>query len=194
TLADGSRPAPVPRALHELPRAVMTRLATHPLRALPRSLVASCRALPRSLLTSGARAALRVGRTGTTLTVVDRSRRLVFGCDRPPSSSRAPRWCEGTTGKLVRGRLLDPRLALCAGRKSGPVAFAWVDPLPHARWIVVRDGRVQDVYETDGVLPVRVATTQGIDLARAAARFSVGQRDPLGRLLSQSTLEAAVAG
>jgi hypothetical protein len=192
-LADGSPPPPVPAALAGIPNAVGTRLELRPLRALPRALLRSCGTIPASA-TGALPAAFRITRLGASLSLLAPSGRLAYGCD----ALRAPprlRWCGAITGKLVRGRLLDPRLDLCGGGTRPLVAFAWVEPLPAARWLVVRDGGDSDVYEIGGGgIPVRVAVAHDIDVGHASARFFVSQYDAAGRRLAESRLEAAVAG
>jgi hypothetical protein len=140
--------------------------------------------------------ALRITRLGSSVSLLGRYGRLAYACDRPDAAhvrAHAHRWC-GTVGKLMHGTLLDPRLDLCAGDGGRLVAFAWVQPLPQARWIVIRDGRLADVYPTAAGIPVRVTTTHGIDLRGSSERVRVAQYDRHGRLLDDAELEASVSG
>jgi hypothetical protein len=95
----------------------------------------------------------------------------------------------------VHGRLLDPRLdVLCRDRELRPLAYAFVDPVPGARWVGVRQAGYVELYEVLAGLPVRVASTREIDAEAARARFDVAQYDAVGHELVSGPLEAAVAG
>jgi hypothetical protein len=67
-------------------------------------------------------------------------------------------------------------------------------PVAGARWIGVRQDGYVEVNEVLGALPVRVATTRGIDLDDARATFELTQYDASGRELVHGEMEAAVAG
>ncbi len=139
----------------------------------------------------------RVSVAGESLTFANRDRSGVFACDAgiDPAGERAPPWCHAVFGELAGGRLLDPRLdVICRDRGRRPLAYVFVDPVPAARWIGVRQHGYVELYEVLGGLPVRAATTSGIDLEQAGARVEVTQYDAEGRELVRGELEATVAG
>ena len=112
-----------------------------------------------------------------------------------PSGERRPPWCGSSSGRLLHGRLLDPRLDIvCRDREGRPLAYAWVEPVPGAHWIGVDQGSYTEVYEVLAGLPVRVATRRGIQLGRSRASFAVTQLDSTGKALVKGPVEAAVAG
>jgi hypothetical protein len=104
------------------------------------------------------------------------------------------RWCAPSTGTLYGGRLRDPRLTLCQPRRGKPVAFIWVTPLRHARWIGVLQGRRTELYRVVAGLPVRVASDQHVRVSGSSATFFVRQYDARGDLLVRRTVVARVAG
>src|SRR5262249_55168552 len=126
------------------------------------------------------------------------ARRL--GCDsiqRPrfdPDLHRFRPWCGFAVGRTRGGRLLDPRLDLCTATTGRTTAFAWIEPLPDARWIVVRDGRRRELYRTAEKLPIRVTTTGDVFPERSLALFHVTQYATGGGRLQSSTIVAVVAG
>src|SRR5204863_2889666 len=99
-------------------------------------------------------------------------------------------WCGGSFGLTRDGRLLDPRLQLCDRTKDRLVAFAWIDPLPEAKWIVVRDGSTSEIYPVAGSLPVRVSTTSDVFRERSLAVFHVAQYGADGTRLRSASVEA----
>jgi hypothetical protein len=139
----------------------------------------------------------RVGVDSESLTFADRRHRTVFACDGgldPAGEHRRP-WCSGSAGRLFEGRLLDPRLDVgCRDRIGRALAYAWVEPVAGAHWIGVDQGSYTELYEVLGRVPVRIASTHGLDLARSRATFDVTQYDAEGRELVKGKLEAAVAG
>lgn len=139
----------------------------------------------------------RVGVDGESLTFASRDGSGVYACDGglDPAGERAPPWCHTVFGERQSGRLLDARLdVLCRDRRLRPLAYAFVEPVPGARWIGVMQAGYIEVYEVLGPLPVRVASTAGIDPEDARATFGVRQYDAAGRELVREELEAAVAG
>ena len=139
----------------------------------------------------------RIGVFAESLTFADRRHDTVHACDGgiDPAGGRHLPWCGGSAGRLVAGRLLDPRLdVICRDRAGRPLAYAWVEPAAGARWIGVDQGDYTEVYEVLGELPVRVATGKRIDLARSRATFVVTQYDSHGNALIKGKLEAGVAG
>lgn len=139
----------------------------------------------------------RIGVFGQSLTFADRARKVVYSCDggTDPAGEQRPPWCGRSLGRLVHGRLLDPRLDIvCRDREGQPLAYAWIDPVAGAHWIGVDQGSYTELYEVLAGLPVRVATTGGIELGRSRASFAVTQYDATGKALVKGALEAAVAG
>jgi len=139
----------------------------------------------------------RIGVFSESLTFADRRNRMLYSCDGGIDSAGERRlpWCGGSAGRLVAGRLLDPRLDLvCQGRGGKPLAYAWLSPAHGVRWIAVDQGPYTEVYEVLGRLPVRIATATHIDRARSRATFLVTQYDSHGTPLIKGRLEAGVAG
>ncbi|MFO7571863.1 MAG: hypothetical protein R6W48_04590 [Gaiellaceae bacterium] len=140
-------------------------------------------------------AVTRVGVQAESVTFRDPSGRSVFGCDNgagPREDDR--RWCGGSYGRLHDGRLLDPRLDILCATADAPMAFAWVEPAPSTRFVVVHQDGYAEVYERAASLPVRIASTTDVDLESASASFSVTEHDDAGALIRSYALEARVAG
>ena len=151
----------------------------------------------RADVTADTAAIERIGVDSQSLTFANRDGSVVYACDGgiDPAGERAPPWCHTVLGQLENGRLLDPRLdVICRDRHATPLAYAFVDPVPGARWIGVRQDGYIELYEVLAALPVRVATTRGVDLERDRATLEVSQYDARGRELVRGELEAAVAG
>jgi hypothetical protein len=139
----------------------------------------------------------RVGVFGESLTFLDRAGRHLYACDGgvDPAGERREPWCGLSVGRLFDHKLLDPRLdVLCRDANGKPLAYAWVVPVAGAHWIGVDQGAYTELYEVAGDLPVRIASTRGLDRARSRASFEVTQYGLLGRELVRGKLEAAVAG
>ncbi|MCI0633516.1 MAG: hypothetical protein L0206_06320, partial [Actinobacteria bacterium] len=106
-----------------------------------------------------------------SVTFRESSGRGVFGCDNglgPREEDR--RWCGGAYGVLYSGRLRDPRLSIgCTTLGGTPMGFVWIEPKPHARYVVVGQPGYAEVYEVTGGLPVRVATTTGVEVVGSRA-------------------------
>lgn len=131
----------------------------------------------------------RVGVHGTSVTYVDAGRRAARACDAAGTA-----WCGRAFGRLVRGRLTDPRLSLsCTDPDGLPVAFAWVQPGSAARYVVVDQPGYAEVYGVMENAPVRV-TSSDVDLAASSATFAIGEHARDGRRLRSYVLEARVAG
>ena len=139
----------------------------------------------------------RIGVSGESLTVANQSGSGVYGCDGgidPAGEHRSP-WCGEVFGRLVAGRLLDPRLDVaCLDRRRRRLAYAFVEPVAGAHWIGVDQGRYVEIYEVLAGLPVRVATTRDVETRRARASFEIIQYDLAGHELVRGRLEAAIAG
>lgn len=139
----------------------------------------------------------RVGVDGESLTFAGRDGAVVYACDGgvDPAGERAPPWCHTVLGQLDHGHVLDPRLdVICRDRRRRSLAYAFVEPVAGARWIGVREDGYVELNEVLGDLPVRVATTSGIDLDNARTTFELMQYDTAGRELVHGEMEAAVAG
>jgi hypothetical protein len=139
----------------------------------------------------------RIGVAAESLTFADRRKQTVYACDGgvDPAGEHHLPWCGGSAGRLVTGQLLDPRLDIsCRDRNGKPLAYAWIVPTVGAHWIGVDQGRYTEVYEVLGTLPVRIATSEGVDLARSSAVFLVTQYDSHGKALIKGKIDARVAG
>jgi hypothetical protein len=139
----------------------------------------------------------RIGISGESLTFADAGRKTLYGCDggTDAAGERKPPWCGNPAGRLINGKLLDPRLdVLCRDPKGKPLAYAWVEPAAGVRWIGVDQGTYTEVYEALGGLPVRIASGRGVEPSRARASFDVTQYDSHGKELFKGKLEAQVAG
>jgi hypothetical protein len=151
----------------------------------------------RPSVAADALAVERVGVDGESLTFANRDGSGVYACDGgvDPAGERAPPWCDTVFGQVEHGRLLDPRLdVICRDRRRRPLAYAFVEPVSGARWIGVRQDGYVELYEVLAGLPVRVASTRGVDPDDARATFELTQYDAEGRELVRGELEAAVAG
>ncbi|HEX9380525.1 MAG TPA: hypothetical protein VF891_03425 [Gaiellaceae bacterium] len=139
----------------------------------------------------------RIGVSGESLTFANRRHTGIYACDGgvDPAGERPLPWCGTAFGRLVDGRLLDPRLdVLCQDRKGHSLGYAFVEPVAGARWIGVDQGSYTEIYEVLAGLPVRVASARNVRADEAKAEFDVTQYDVHGRELVTAKLEAAVAG
>jgi hypothetical protein len=138
----------------------------------------------------------RIGVSSETVTFRDRTGDGLYGCDNsagPREDDR--RWCGGAFGRLYSGHLRDPRLDLgCITEGRDVVGFLWVEPNRDARYVVVGQPGYAEVYRAAGDLPVRVATTSGVEVEGSRATFNLSEHDAEGRLLRRYQVEAAVAG
>lgn len=142
----------------------------------------------------GTRAVERSGVDIGSLTFLQAGARYVGGCTRSARRSEGRRLCGSASGLLRHGRVLDPRVTLlCVDAGGRPVATAWIEPSPQARWLVVRDLGREEIYPVSPGLPVRVAS-HAIDTAQAAASFAVEEVGPDGRAITRRLLRAQVAG
>jgi len=190
-LIDGSRPAPVPRALRAHGGTfVMTKLRVEKVKDA-RGLVSTCPSAARHA--SSRPLAERIGANGRDITFLLSSREIA-GCDRSPRARAlyGP-WCGRAGWTVYGGRVSDPRLTVCARSNGTPVvAFGWINPVRHARWIVVDQPGFREVYPVAGRLPVRVATVSGIETARGTV-FRTTQYDARGGVLAKRTVIAVIA-
>jgi hypothetical protein len=137
----------------------------------------------------------RIGVVGGSVTY--RQRRGLMSCDDsagPREGGR--RWCGGSFGRYVRGRLSDPRvdLAGCRTQDGEHVAFAWVEPRRSARYVVLDQREYFEAYEVGADLPVRVASAAGIQYEPLGATFEISEHDASGALLRRYRLKATPAG
>lgn len=139
---------------------------------------------------------VRVGVSSESVTFRGESGRSVFGCDNSPGPREGSRrWCGGAYGMLFDGRLRDPVLDLICDTGDGePMGFVWIEPGRNARYVVVEQPGYAEVYEVAGGLPVRVATTTGVEIEGSRAGLDLREHAADGRLLRAYRLEAAVAG
>jgi len=178
-LVDGSRPPPVPAGLaHVGARLVLGRLAV-----LDRIGLGAC--AHELGVATPVGALRRIGVAGASVTF--RRGAEVYGCD-----ATSPRsWCGREEGRFRDGRLLDPRLDILC--KHETIGFAWIQPVPGARWIAIREPSYTELYPVAGGLPVRV-TTSRVHVKTSSATFGISQYSAGGRELDRRTLEAFVAG
>lgn len=139
----------------------------------------------------------RTGVSGETVTFRDGAGDGLYGCDNsagPREEDR--RWCGGAVGRLYSGHLRDPRLDMggCTADNRELVGFVWIEPSRDCRYVVVEQPGYAEVYRVAGDLPVRVATTAGVEVEGSRATFDLSEHDAEGRLLRKYRLEAAVAG
>ncbi len=177
------------------PQIVTTATAIDP-RKVSGGPVARCLATTREHETR-APVILHVGVDGASITFRTASGRYVVACDGVRAGSQTGvRWCGRALGRMHGGRLLDPRLDLadCSSPSGDPVAFAWVAPGPHARYVAVRRRGFVEVNRVVAGLPVRVTTTSDIELDTASASFAVSEHSAAGRKLRSYTVQARVAG
>lgn len=74
------------------------------------------------------------------------------------------------------------------------MGLAWIEPASESRYVVVDQGRYVEVYEPAGALPVRIATTTGVEIDGSRATFELSEYDASGELLRRYALEATAAG
>jgi hypothetical protein len=198
-LADGTAPAAVPAPLADtVEHATLTHV--HVIGSAATASVAAHACLDRLPPPSHLQSVLveRVGLNGSSITFRITAPPTIYACDHisdAAGEAQGKPWCGGAAGLLQGGRLRDPRLdVLCTDKHGQTVAFAWVVPLPKARWIVVRDGSRPEIYPVAAGLPVRVTTTHDVFQKDALALFHVSQYAADGRRLTSGTIEARVAG
>jgi len=193
-LVDGSRVGP-PRVVLSAPKPqIWTKAHATPIaKAATDPLAARCVADAHADSPHGP-AVVRIGVTG--LSVTFRTASALRACDGDSRPTPNPSWCGRVLGRVEGGRLRDPRLDLagCATPRSETVAFAWLEPVPRASYVAVRQPGYTEVYPLVAGLPVRVSTTSNIDVTRSSVRFDVSEHDEHGALLRASTVEARVAG
>jgi hypothetical protein len=137
----------------------------------------------------------RVGVASETVTF--RSRSGLHACeDAPGPREQGRRWCGNAFSRPYDRRLRDPSLDIagCRTEEGDILGFAWVEPHAAARYLAVGQPSYTEVYETAGGLPVRIATTSGVEVEGSRASFELSEHDAEGKLLRRYRLQAAVAG
>ena len=192
TLLDGSRAVAPPVALEGVGGpAIMAEVAV-----VPRPRVAAGSAEAACLRGSdegGGPLVVRVGAYAASVTFRKLSGLALVACDGASPGGADSAWCGRSFGLLSGGRLGDPRLDLACARPDGsPIAFAWVEPSPRARFVAVEQRGYVEVQAVAGGLPVRVVATD-VDVSSSSASFDVTEHDRAGRLLRRYRLDATVA-
>lgn len=138
----------------------------------------------------------RIGVLDESVTFASRSGRSVSACDDTGNTGDGRTWCGQAFGMLVKGSLRDPRLDLgsCLSEDDVPVAFAWVEPGPQTRYVVIHEAGFGVAYETAAGLPIRVATAAGVDVEHSRAVLVLSEHAADGRMIRAYELEAYVAG
>lgn len=195
-LLDGSAAPSLPASLHDVGRgAVASRVRVlHAAEVDARGRACLDGFRPEFEISPRATVVERTGVVAASLTVLDHTRRVVLGCDRAAGTRAGRLWCARSVGRLVSGRLGDPRVdILCRGPRGDPVGFGWVEPAAGVRWVVVGNGAAAEVEQVAGGLPVRVATA-GVSVASSSATFAVTEYRSDGTKVRRYRLRAGVAG
>jgi hypothetical protein len=188
-LIDRSNVPAVPKVLRDQgPNFVMTRVRIVSPKRIRRRFLACAR--DRRAL-SGRAVVERIGVNGRTITFAARDSTLE-GCDRNPKARAIQKpWCGGSAWVLRSGRVSDARLDICTDRNgNGVVAFGWINPLRHAKWIVVDQPGFREIYPVAAHLPVRVSTVSEIG---TPTTFRTSQYDGHGVLLARKVVVASIA-
>ncbi len=139
----------------------------------------------------------RVGVASESVTFEQTSGRAVFGCDNSPGPREENRpWCGGAYGLLYGGHLRDPRLSMagCATEDGDPMGFAWIEPDPQTKYLVVDQAEYAEAYEAVGHLPIRIATTNNVFIEGSHTIFELSEHDRSGRRLRAYRVDAFPAG
>ncbi len=195
-LSDGSVPAPVPTQLSGIDGAVVagTRLVRG--LDLEQKPYVDCLAhVPGGAPLVGVE---RVTSEGRTFTFATADRRQIVACDGAPKALE-PRgaWCSGGVGRWqFGGRVSDSRLSItnCRTRAGSTLAYAFVNPAPHAEWLVVDHDHFREIYDASDPYPVRISTSDGIDTDTSSLKVRVRSYDADGKELGDETLHDVVAG
>jgi hypothetical protein len=189
-LVDGSVPPSLPAALRAHGGALkMTRVRA----GVVRSMRASLARCPQAPEAGGQYPVVeRIGYHGRSVTFLV-SRSVIAGCDRSPRARgvNGP-WCGLAGWRFADHRVTDARLDLCYKSRGSPAAaFGWINPVRHAKWIVIDQPGYREVYPVAGGLPVRVSTVKG--LGRRPTVFGTAQYDARGVLLVRRKVVAVIA-
>jgi hypothetical protein len=196
TLVDGSAARPPPVALEDVSGpAIMTksRVVTDVNANLgsPSAACAEDTRAPRAPVV----VVERIGAASSSVTFAMGTG--LHGCDDSPGPHEGSRhFCGISFGWLHGGRLRDPRLDIagCRTADGDPMGFVWISPAPATRYVAVRQPGYSEIYEVRSRLPVRIATTTGVDVDAARATFDVSEHDARGSLVRRYTLDSVVAG
>lgn len=197
-LADGSQAAELPAALDELDDAVLTKTEVTAAMDVDQVALVAC---DQRLESDATPVVERVGIAGSSWTFRGESSSL-HACEKipdpiefeDPDNFGGGIWCAIATGRLDADGLNDPRLDLCQTAGGDVTGFAWIEPLPDAKWVVVSDAGTREVYEVAESLPVRVTTTDGTQPQSSLASFDVEEYAADGTKLREYVLETGVAG
>jgi hypothetical protein len=188
---DGSKAGPPPVGLEDVGHAIVARATrVGPTDVVDPSVAACLAAAPARPRSP---AVWRIGVEGTSVTFATASGYSLVACDGlGPGAS----WCGRAFGRVRAGRLVDPRvdLAGCLTPDGEAVAFAWVESARRTRYVALRQDGYYEVYPVRGDLPIRIASTRGIDLETSSASFEISEYDAAGRTLRAYTLQARVSG
>lgn len=199
-LSDGSPAEAVPSALKHLgAAALLTTVRTVRFLSLdPRG--RACVTLTTGLALAPDQPFVeRVDHLGSSVTFRPHGGPFVIGCTSGSTRSGSKKaWCGHVVGEIRGDHLADPRFDIaCRTAGGAAVGSAWIEPVHNARWIVVRDHALTQVYPVAtgaGVaLPVRV-TTLSADIPTATGVFRVEQYDKAGTRVAEGTFRTAVAG
>jgi len=196
-LVDGSKPAALPVDLEGIAKApVRTFVSVARLEKIKAtSSIATCVHRAAADHPDGP-IVVRVGVEGESVTFRNVSGTGLYGCDNSAGRRDADRdWCGGAFGALRGGRLRDPRLDIgdCVTGEGKPLGFAWIEPGPRTRYVVVSQSGYAEVYETARGLPVRV-TTDDVEIERSRASFNISEHAADGSLVRSYRVEPGVAG
>ena len=195
-LSDGSTPAPVPQELSKISGAVV--VGTRIVRGLDLEKEPYVKCLAQVPGGAPQVAVERVTVDGRTLTFASADRRTLIACDGAARArERAGIWCGGGVGRWeVGGHVNDSRLDIvnCLTSAGDDVAYAFVNPAPRARWLVVDHDHFREIYDAGDPYPVRISTTEGIDRDTSSLKVRVRSYDADGKEVGDETLHAVVAG
>jgi hypothetical protein len=198
TLMDGTPVREAPAQLEGVDRPTVLTTARVSLEGGYRegSASAACLQGRHRSLAAGGLSIERVGVDSESVTLRESSGRGIIGCDNSLGwREENRRWCGSAYGVLHAGRLRDPRLSIgCRTRDGTPLGFVWIEPQPTAGYVVVEQPGYAEVYEVAGGLPVRVATTTGVEIEGSRANIDLREHAADGSLLKEYRLETAVSG
>jgi hypothetical protein len=196
-LMDGSRPAALPVDLEGIVKAPVRTSVTVTVLAKIKatSAISTCVRRAANDRPDGP-IVVRVGVQGASVTFRNGSGTGLYVCDNSAGPRERDRhWCGGAFGELNDGRLRDPRLDMgdCVTGEGKPLGFAWIEPGPQTRFVVVSQPSYAEVYETASGLPVRV-TTDDVEIERSRALFDLSEHAADGSLIRKYRVEPGVAG
>jgi hypothetical protein len=195
-LSDGSVPAAVPAELSGVNGAVV--VGTRIVRGLDLEEQPYVKCLGEVPGGAPQVAVERVTAEGRTFTFATADRRSLWACDGAAKGREGSGlWCGGGVGRWeVGGHVNDPRLDIsnCLTGSGQRVAYAFVEPAPRARWLVVDHDHFREVYDASDPYPVRISTTDGIDTDTSSLKVHVRSYGADGKKLGDETVHTFVAG